>query len=168
LRPQHSAFVSDPTAPFYGLPLQNFSGWGLAGATVAGAITGSVGTVATAIAGAVGMGGALGTALVNAAAGAVGALLGAAMDPCLDASGENLATSAVAGAVGGPAGNKVFPTKGMKTFGQKGFPRTWSGVVPQVLGGNAGSNAMNAVYRGGTVAGVVGSAGPVASQSVSR
>lgn len=40
-------------------------------------------------------------------------------------------------------------------FGQIGFPRTWTGVIPRVLGGNAGPNA-NAVIQGGIVSAAFG------------
>ena len=63
------------------------------------------------------------------------------------------------GAVGGAIGQKIFPTIGMSNFNQVGFPRTWSGVTPRFLGGNAGSNA-KAVFRGALVSGGVSFGGP--------
>jgi hypothetical protein len=63
------------------------------------------------------------------------------------------------GAFGGFAGGRLFPTIGMKAFGQVGFPRTWSGVIPAALGGSGGTN-LNPIYTGGMVSGFVGAAGP--------
>ena len=100
-------------------------------------------------------------ATVNAAAGVAAGLANAAIDPCLEGSARFLASSAAFGALGGTIGQQAFPTKGMSVFGQRGFPRTWSGVVPRTLGGNAGPNWLNGIYAGGSVSVGVGAAGPV-------
>jgi hypothetical protein len=76
---------------------------------------------------------------------------------------EGVLLSALSGSVGGIVGTKVGPTTGMVNFWQVGFPRTWRGVLPAILGGRAGvgSNARNAIYRGGMVSVGVSTVGPI-------
>jgi RHS repeat-associated protein len=137
----------------------------IAGAVVSGAIAGGVGTVATPLAGALGLGTRLfGTAVVNAGAGAIGTVASNVLS-CQPAS-ANVGLGAAFGAFGGYAGARLFPTRGMNAFGQIGFPRTWPAIVPIWLGGNAGPNAINAIYTGGSVSAFVGAAGPVGASNV--
>lgn len=149
----------------YAFTTETFSVRGLLGAVVGGAVAGAVGTIAAPIAAELGLGtGVLGAAAVNASAGAAAAAVNAAIDPCLSLSVEVLASAAGFGAFGGAAGNRLFPAQGMSRFGQVGFPRTLRGVIPTPFGGTAGPNALNALYRGGTVAGFIGAAGPTLGQ----
>jgi RHS repeat-associated protein len=149
----------------YLLTTEDPSVLGFLGSALSGAIAGAVGTVATPIAAGVGLGtGAGGTALVNAAAGVLSAAAGAGLDPCQAVTARLLLSSAAFGAVGGRVGQRFFPTRGMSVFGQKGFPRTWSGIVPAALGGTAGPNALNAISRGGATSVGVGFAGPLLVQ----
>lgn len=146
----------------YAATADNYSWQGFLGAAVGGAIAGGFGTVAAPIAASLGLGtGAAGTAAVNAGIGLASGLASAGLDPCQDVTASHLASTAAFGALGGYAGNKLFPTKGMSVFGQKGFPRTWQGVIPTALGGTAGPNATNAIYQGGAVSVGAGAAGPV-------
>jgi len=141
---------------------QQVTAGGLAGAILAGAIAGGVGTVAAPIAGSVGLGsGLFATGLVNATAGFAAGTVSVVLDPCQNVSAGYLASSAFFGAAGGGIAGRLFPVRGMSTFSQVGFPRTWSGVIPRVLGGNAGSNAINSIYVGGGVSIGVGAVGPV-------
>jgi len=140
----------------------DFTGGGFVGALAAGGIAGGVGVVAPALGGMAGLGsGFVGAAAVNGAAGLAAGAVSAALDPCQDMTAGYLASSAGFGAIGGYLGGDRFPTYGMSNFAQVGFPRTFSGLTPQLLGGRAGINAMNAVYRGGGVAVGVGLVGPL-------
>jgi RHS repeat-associated protein len=140
----------------------NFSLAGLAGAATGGAVSGSLGVIATPIAAAAGLGtGMAGTAAVNAVIGVTSALITATIDPCQKATPGYLLSSAAFGVLGGYAGQSLFPTVGMANFAQVGFPRTLSGVIPKVLGGTAGPNALNGIFLGGTTSGAISSAGPV-------
>jgi len=146
---------------------------GSLGAVAAGAIAGTVGVVAAPIAGAIGLsGGALGVVGVvgvNAAAGGVGYTAGwaveRAFDPCAKFSPLAFGTSVFLGGAFGAATSKWFPTRGMTSFNQAPyfFPRTARGVIPRALGGNAGKNAMNSIYRGGTISTFTGGLGPQAA-----
>ena len=98
---------------------------------------------------------------MNAIAGLAGGIVSGALDPCQNITPGFLASSAAFGALGGIVGGWAFPTIGMSNFNQIGFPRTWSGVIPRLLGGAAGPNALNGIYVGGTVATAAGFAGPV-------
>lgn len=143
-------------AIIYAATAQQFSWQGAVGAFVGGAVGGAMGTVATPLAAAARMGtGYAGTAVVNAFAGAIGSSISAAMDPCQNITPSYLISSAGFGSFGGYVAQKWFPTVGMQVFGQVGFPRTWSGFIPQWAGGNAGRNA-NAITQGGIVAGAFG------------
>ena len=149
----------------YHVASENRSGWGYAGAVAGGAIAGGVGVVAAPIASALGLGsGVVGTAIVNAGAGVAAAAATAALDPCQDFTPGYAISSGAFGAAGGAIGNRLSPTIGMSNFGQVGFPRTLSGVIPRMFGGNAGPNAMNGIYLGGSVSVGVGAAGPFGIQ----
>jgi len=140
----------------------SFTVGGLLGAIGSGAIAGGVGAAASAIGVVAGVGNGIGgTAAINAAAGLLGSAVSAALDPCQDWSLGYGASSAAFGFVGGAIGSRVGPTIGMSHPNQVGFPRTLPGVVPAALGGRAGSNAMNAIYRGGSVSTLVGMVGPM-------
>jgi hypothetical protein len=147
----------------------NFSYGGLAGAFVGGAIAGGIGTIATPIAVSLGLGtGVAGTFAVNATAGLLAGAASASLDPNQDLTLAYALSSAASGGVGGYFAGKIFPAKGMTSFKQVGFPRTWRGVVPRFLGGNAGYNAQAAIFRGGAVSGGVGFAGPFVTNQVTE
>ncbi|MBK9429523.1 MAG: hypothetical protein IPN65_03340 [Elusimicrobia bacterium] len=139
----------------------NFTWGGLGGAVASGAIAGAVGTVAAPIAGAIGLGsGVGGVAVVNGLAGVASAAVSAGLDPCQDFTLGYAASSAAFGAMGGFIGGMMGPTNGMSNFKQVGFPRTWSGVIPEAFGGSAGPNAINSIYVAGGASVGIGMVGP--------
>lgn len=140
---------------------QPITAGGLGGAFVGGAISGGIGVIAAPIAGVLGLGsGVFGTAVVNAVGGALGTAVANSLDPCGKVNADTILAGALGGALGGYIAGKLFPVVGMSTFGQVGFPRTWTGVIPSIFGGNAGSNAISAIYTGGTVSAFVGALPP--------
>ncbi len=146
---------------------QEMTWGGLAGSVLAGAVAGGIGVVAPALAGSLGLGnGAFGAAIINAGAGALSAISTAALDPCVDLSAPYLVASMAGGAFGGYFAGKFFQTIGMKNFSQVGFPRTVMGVIPKFLGGNAGPNAINAIYSGGSVSVATGSMSGIIEEDI--
>ena len=142
---------------------------GLIGTFLGGAIAGEIGVMAAPLAAAAGLGcGVAGTAVVNAAGGVLGALVNTMIDPHQKLTASYVAWSGVFAGFGGAAAARSFATRGMSVFEQVGFPRTWRGVVPRVLGGKAGPNTMNAIYKGTTVAATVGATGPYYVQEASH
>ena len=129
-----------------------------------GSIAGGIGVVAGPLAGSIGLGGIAGAPVVNAFAALAANAVAGALDPCQNLTFGYLASSAAFGALGGYAGSKLFPTIGMSSFKQVGIPRTWRGVIPRMFGGNAGPNAINSIYTGGSVSLGIGAVGPVYAQ----
>jgi RHS repeat-associated protein len=162
-----SVFGSAINTGFYVATSDNISYRGLAGAIVSGAIAGGIGTVATPLAVSLGLGtGIAGTFAVNATAGILAGVASAALDPAQDLTAPYIISSGISGGLGGLIGGRIFPSKGMVNFKQKGFPRTWRGVIPKWLGGSAGYNANAAIYRGGSVSGGVGVFGPYLTNQI--
>lgn len=139
---------------------------GVAGAAAAGAIAGGVGVIAAPIAAMAGLGTGLGGVVaVNAAAGIGGYAVESLIDPNTRFTAGGMMLAGGFGALGGVA-SAFFPTRGMSNFRQVGFPRTIPGLIPPFLGGRAGPNAMNALWKAVPVSTLIGTVGPVAGSGI--
>ena len=137
-------------AAAYTLSADNFNMGGFSAAVLGGALTGSVGVVSAPISFALGLGGGIGEiAAINGLTGAAAYGLSVLLDPCEKYNSDKLGAAFLMGVGGGYLGDKLFPTVGMRSFGQVGFPRTWGSVFA-----GTGKNA-SAVFKGSVMSSTV-------------